>query len=367
MGRTELMRLTVVALAASCGQDDPQPNNSQVADDPITGSACATAPPYAEDVAGCAPLGTDYQPRQPGQTNGWAACISDDNQYHKIEQSVSSIPRVEAYDAIGLKLWENGATPTYQDFIDARALFEEEQGLGSRVARRYDVHYPPPAAGKCDEEGIAEANPDYCVGPATLQLIIVDAFADGAQGHNRMVNAAKIEAAIQWFMYVSSIKEGTTCAEKAKDCDSCWAYYSGGTPRNTPIGLAADIAALAPETHNRAYDGVLAVRCWRDLDPEDTAADLALRDQAIDQLDTALVRGMAILLRQRFLALECATGDDRQAHLEALKILTPLFDRETRARDTAVAHLLTTEVAKSADSINVSSVVSALDATYRCP
>lgn len=351
-----------------CGEDDPSGNDAGVTDQPIMGAACAPAPAYTEDVSSCTPLVTDYQPRDSGSANdSWATCISDDGTYHKIEDSVSSIARVAAYDSIAAMLWRNGATPTYTDFFNARVLFEEEQGLGSRVARRYDVHYEKPASGSCDEEGVAAANPDYCVGPATLQPLIVAAFADGAMGNNRVVNAAKINAAIQWFMYVSAIKESTTCTDVPKDCDSGWAYYTGGTERAAPLGLAAEIDALAPETHDRAFDAVLAVRCWRDLDQAIPAANTTLRDQAIGQLDSALVRGMAILIRQRFAELSCATGDYQTAALEALRILVPLFDRETRARDAVTADLLMTEVAKSAEAVDVSAVLAAIDATYPCP
>jgi hypothetical protein len=352
---------------AGCGEADPSPGDGSVVDDPIVGTPCATAPAYVEDVSGCVPLGTDYQPRDGGQTNGWPACISDDDLYHQLEPSVSSIARVAAYDAIGGDLWEDGATPTHEDFLAARVLFEEEQGLGSRVARRYDIHYDPPTTGSCEDEGVPAAHPDHCVGPGTLQPIIVAAFADGAEGNHRIVNAYKIEAATQWFLYVSAIKEAFTCTTTAADCDSHWAYYSGGTARADPAGLAADVDALAPETHDRAYDGVLAVRCWRDLDPEETATDLARRDQSIAQLDRALLRGMSILIRQRFLALACSTSDYQQGHLEALRILVPLFDRETRSRSSTAADLLMTEVAKSAEAVDVSAVVDALDSTYPCP
>ncbi len=366
------MKLSFVVGAAllvcACGEDDPQTNDAGATDQPIIGAACSSPPAFTENVSSCSPLATDYQPRDAMSANdSWAACISDDGVYHKIEDSVSSIARVEAYDTIGMSLWAAGAEPTHADFFDARVLFEEEQGLGSRVARRYDVHYDPPATGACDEEGVAEANPDYCVGPGKLQPIIVDAFADGAMGNNRVVNAAKIRAAIQWFMYVSSVKEGTTCTDKPKDCDSCWAYYSGGTPRDNPIGLAKDIDAYAPETHDRVFDAVLAVRCWRDLDQAIPAADTAMRDQAIAQLDNSLVRGMAILIRQYFARLACSTGDYQTAELEALRILVPLFDRETRSRNTQTADLLMGEVAKNASDIDVTAVLAAIDSTYPCP
>jgi len=366
--RISLVLGAALALGAGCGTADPTVRDAGATDQPIIGAACAQAPTFTEDLASCNATATDYQPRDNNSANDtWATCISDDGSYHKIEASVSSIARVQAYDAIGLKLWADGAEPTFQDFFDMRVLFEEEQGLGSRVARRYDVHYDPPATGKCDEDGVADANPDYCVGPATLQPLIVAAFADGSAGRDRLVNAAKIRAAIQWFMYVSSVKEGTTCTDSPKDCDSCWAYYSGGTDRDTPIGLAADIRALSPETHDRAFDGVLAVRCWRDLDQSIPAGDAAMRDRAVAQLDAAVVRGMAILIRQRFAALACSTVDYQRAEHEALRILVPLFDRETRARDAATADLLLAEVAKDASAIDVSGVLAAIDATYPCP
>jgi hypothetical protein len=368
--RRALTYIFAVGMLSSigCADEDPKENNPPLPDGGVEGDECPDGEPaYTEDVSGCDPPATDYQPRDNGSANDdWDQCISDDNSYHQIEDSVSSIARVEAYDQIGELLWHN-STPTPQDFLDARVIYEEEQGLGSRVARRWDPHYDPPPAGSCEDEGIPEQYPDYCVGPATLQPIVVAAFADGVEGQQLAVNAGRIEAALQWFLYVSAIKEATTCTDTAKDCDSCWAYYSGGTPRETPIGLAFDIDCYAPETHDRAYDGVLAVRCWRDLDSGEIATDLELRDLAIGQLDFALLRGMSILARQRFLELECSTGDYQQAALEELRVLMPLLDRETRERDAATADLLAAEVAKDADAIDVDAVVAAIDAVYPCP
>ncbi len=362
-----LLALSFCWLATACG-DDPSSTDAGYTDDPITGEACALSPGYTEDVSSCVAAGTDYQPRENNSADDqWAACISDDDTYHRIEESVSSIARVEAYAAIGDLLWPAAGAPTWQQFVAARVLFEEEQGLGSRVSRRYDVHYAPPDSGACEDEGVAEANPDYCVGPALLQPLLVAAFADGSQGHDRVVNAARIHAALLWFFYVSTIKEATTCADTPKDCDSSWAYYSGGTPRATPTGLGGEIDQYAAETHDRGYDGALAVRCWRDLDQAVPAEELAMRDLAIGQLDQALLRGMSILVRQRFLELDCAAGDYQRAALEALRILVPLLDRETRARDTTVADLLAGEVAKEADAIDVDAAVAGLDATYPCP
>lgn len=357
-----------LVVALGCGADDPVTADAGVDDEPIVGAACSPAPTYTEDVSGCQPAATDYRPRDNGSANDdWSACISDDDTWHRIEESVSTIARVEAYEAIGQLLWSAGAAPTHDDFVAARVLFEEEQGLGSRVARRYDVHYPAPASGGCEDEGVAAANRDYCVGPATLQPLIVEAFAEGASGRARVVNAARIRAAVQWFLYVSTVKEATTCTDTPKDCDSAWAYYSGGTARESPIGLAGDIDEHAPETHDRGFDGVLAVRCWRDLDQAVPAADLTLRDRAIDQTDAALVRGMALIVRQRFAELGCATGDYRAAAMAALEVLVPLLDRETRARDSAVAERLLAAVRGEAEDVDVAAALADLDATYPCP
>ncbi|MEZ4272255.1 MAG: hypothetical protein R3C68_12760 [Myxococcota bacterium] len=201
-----------------------------------------------------------------------------------------------------------------------------------------------------------------------MQPLIVQALTDGSLGKDRLVNAARVQAALQWFFYVSAIKEATTCADVAKDCDSSWAYLSGGSQRGTPSGLAAEINAIAPATFDRAFDGVLAVRCWRDIDTASPAADLELRDRAISQLDVATLRGVTILVRQRFARLACATGDHQRAALEALQILVPLLDRDLRDRGlSTTADFLDVEIAKSAADIDVAAVLTALDDAYPCP
>jgi len=346
---------------AACAEDDPVESGDAGADASVLGEPCAEEElAYAEDVSACAPAETDYAP---GADDSWGACISDDGAYHTFEESVSSIARVEAYVQIGALLWRNPALSP-QSFIDARVIYEQEEGLGSRVARRYDPHYTAPASGSCEDADVAAANPDYCVGPAKLQPILLGSFAAGAEGADLAVNAARIQAALQWFLYISVIKESTTCAETLDNCDSAWAYYCGGAPREAPIGLADDVDRFAPATHDRAYDGLLAVRCWRDLDPAVPATELALQAQAIAQLDFALLRGVAILERQKLVELGCATGDYRDAALEWLRVVNPLLDRETRTRDMDAANGLLSALEGAADP---ESAICHLDETYPCP
>lgn len=373
MKQTLISLISMIAsVILGCIEADPAETEETIDTEYQTGprNACLddAFAEYTEDLSECVPLESDYTPSNP-DGDGWAACISDDNTYHRIEESVSSIARVEAYDAMGALLWNTGEMPIPQDFIDAKAVLETEEGLGSRLDRRYDVHFEPPANGaKCDEEGVAEEHPDYCVGPAVLRPLLNNAFAEGASGNAPAVNAEIIHAALQWFLYVSAIKESTTCAETAKDCDSGWAYYSGGTDRNSPIGLAAEIADIAPKTHDRAYDGVLAVRCRQDLNSEENASDLDLWDQAILQLDTALLHGMSVLIRQRFVAIGvCTDAAEKVAAHEALKVLVPLFDRAARERDADAAEVLMQQIEEATDTIDADAALAAIDAVFECP
>jgi len=244
----------------------------------------------------------------------------------------------------------------------------QAEGLDSRVQRREDVHYATPqsfdggVAPKCSEVGAPEQYPDRCVGPAKLLPILNDAFAKGASGEAPRLHAARIEAALLWFLYVSSLSEVMSCGAKPADCDSCWAYYSGGTARGAPLGLGAAVNALAPETHQRAYDATLAVRCWRNLDNETgIAGNLSMQLQARTQLDRALVRGLSMIVRQRVSELACADVDGKQARLAFIRTLSPLLDREARARDPVRADRLLM------DPVEVGPVTAALDALFPCP
>ena len=83
----------------------------------------------------CMPAATDY----PGET--WEACISDDGTYHLAgDNTPSSIARIASFETIADLLWRRDTAPGAMDFLNARMEFSIDQGLESRVARRYDAH-----------------------------------------------------------------------------------------------------------------------------------------------------------------------------------------------------------------------------------
>jgi hypothetical protein len=130
------------------------------------------------------------------------------------------------------------------------------------------------------------------------------------------------------------------------------------------VGLSGYVRARSPQAHDRAYDGVLAMRCWRDLDnPTGPAMDLATRDKARAQLDRALLRGMALVVRQRALrASSCAPA------WESARILGGVILREAMARDAGRAQILAAEIAKTdPKTVDPNALVAAIDAIFPCP
>lgn len=372
MKRILLTLAAAALLSTGCGDDDPKPT-----DGPDTGGTdvdCANPPVYTENVTACQPAATDYRPRDAqannSATDAWPACISDDNVYSRIEPNITTIARVEAFEAIAARLWKDGKVPTRDDFVSAYEIFIQEEGLGSRVQRREDYNYPPaPNGARCRDEGVPATAPDRCVGPAKLLPIITDAFVLGSQGQPPRYHAARIEAALLWFLYVSTLSEVNTCINTPRDCDSAWAYYTGGTPRAAPIGLAAYVKALGPETHERAYDGALAVRCWRNLDNETgTATNLELQQRAMRQYTKAVLRGTALILRQRLTELTCGNTEGTRARMAFINTLGPFFDRAAREVNPAQADVLKAQVTKvRAQDVDVDAAVAAIDAVFPCP
>jgi major membrane immunogen (membrane-anchored lipoprotein) len=316
----------------------------------------------------CVPLTSDYSA---GADDEWPACISDDGDYHRFEEGISSAGRVAGFEQIADILWRNG-TPSTAEFLDAREVYAADQGLDSRIQRREDEHYPAVSGGeggtlKCRDEGVPAMDPDRCVGPGKILPIINAAFLDGGSGNNPEVNAARIEGALLWFLYVSTHKEATTCAEKAKDCDSAYAYYTGDLPREGGIGLAGYLRTIDENAHDRVWDGILAVRCWRDLDSAETATDLETRDRAIEQLDTALLHGFAAVVKARLARFAGESGADRDAAWAFLQVAGPVLNRAAANNDTDAAAFLEAAWTGDADGLDVQGASDALDAAFPCP
>jgi hypothetical protein len=110
------------------------------------------------------------------------------------------------------------------------------------------------------------------------------------------------------------------------------------------------------------------VRCWRDLDSADTATDLALRDKAMAQLDRALHRGLAVIVKSRIKATESACGDAKAALWASVQILGNVLDREAMARDAARAKILSDEIANStAGAADLTGLSKTLEELFPCP
>ncbi len=315
----------------------------------------------------CDPLATDYAP---GADDMWDACISDDGEYNRVQADISSIARVMAFEELRPLLFDPTSDPDASAFLDARLIYQRDQGIDSRVVRRYDPHYTVPDGTDCTLDGVPAMFPDYCVGPAQLGPRILASFASGIDGGAEppRVYAARIEASLLIFFAVSTYKESLTCTTTAKDCDSAYAYYTGGEAARGGIGLAREVAAADDAAHQRAWDGALAVRCWRDLDSAETATDLAMRDRARTQYDRAITDGLAAILRARLVSACDAEGGELLYHWAFAQVLGDFLDRAARERDAARADTIATELARPRPGdADLPGVVDAIDAIFDCP
>jgi len=357
--QSSLASLLFLSLALSACRSDDDPMSEEGGDGDgdgdVAGEPCDPADD-AVDEASCAPLASDYLPSD-SDNDMYPACISDGGVYELVDSPPSTIARIEAYEEIAALLWENDA-PTREDFTMARTAYELEEGLGSRVDRREDLHYPEIPMDEwdpgldpdkqCSNDSLATTYTDRCVGPSKMRPLINEAFIAGMSGDgDPNVHAARIEATLMWFFYLSVYKEAYTCTHTPKDCDSSWAYYAGGAQADGAlIGFAKFVQRYSPTTHQRIFDGILAVRCWRGLysiDDYPTYADLpadaqALYDAAWEQLDDAVARGFAIALRQHLLAQDDEQcSEATEANWAFVQIAGPALDREIRERDATVA------------------------------
>ncbi|HEY8376580.1 MAG TPA: hypothetical protein VIK91_08835, partial [Nannocystis sp.] len=356
-----------------------------------TAAACEGIEIPPIDEGSCAPLATDYQPRKNNSADDmWPACVSDSGPYTLVDKTPSTIARIAAYENIADLLWRN-PDPTADDFTAARNEYVLADGLESRVVRRDDLHYPPIPMSEWDPQvdpdkqctvpALATKYADRCVGPAKLQPLIDGAFADGQSGKgDPRVNAAKIHAGLLWFLYLSVYKEANTCATVApKDCDSAWSYYTGGDPIDKGLGMAAEVRAESENTHARIHDGIMAVRCWRDIaqdmgmyplldEVSKEQQDLFYRGW--EQLDQALHRGYALVVRahmQKYVEAACS-GEDTAATWAFLATAGPVLNREAEERNAGMAKTLVDLWKSSAPSPEeVVAGIAALDAIFACP
>lgn len=363
-------------LVSGCPEGDPQgtPLDGRIdvlASDRLVGDGgpCPITwalPDVAGDKTSCTALSGDYVPGS--ATDGWAACVSDQNAYVPFDASISSVARVAAFEAMMQKLLVASAPPATA-FVEAKVAYTQAEGLDSRVSRREDEHYAKPTKA-CADMTTAElqTNKERCVGPAQMQPLLNQAFADGVAGKEPLVNAARVESTLLWFLYISVFKEATTCASTKKDCDSAYAYYTGGEARSSGKGLARYIRAVSPKTHDRIWDGLLAVRCWRDLDSAVPATDTTLQNKALDQLDRALLRGMALLCKSRVKAAATTCGEASRALWTSAQLLGALLDRAARQVDATRAATLRTELAHPTASASTTALIDqALEALFPCP
>lgn len=370
-----LLRLAASLSILLIGCESPPPTSDGGLPD---GSAVLDAgpidPPMCVGIARmpitllCEPMPTDYSP---GADDLWGPCISDDGEYHRVRMDISSIARVAAFEELSALLFDPTRDPTPGELLEGRLIYQRDEGIDSRVVRRFDPHYSVPAGTDCTLDGSPETFPDYCVGPARLGPLILSSFAaaiEGGRGEPTRVHAARIEAAIAWFLYVSTFKESLTCTTTAKDCDSSYAYYTGGEPARGGLGLARMVERVDPAAHDRAWDGLLAVRCWRDLDPAEVASDLALRDRARLQYDRAMLDGMSAILRDRAVQACDSEGAELLYHWAFARVIGGFLDRAVRERDPAAADALAAELAHERPGpADATRIVEILDAVFDCP
>ncbi len=361
--------VVLAATGAACEEADPVVTNPIGNGGNGSGDVTCNANEGVVDMSGamCQPLPDDYTPRDNASANDtWPACISDGNEYIKFDPNISSIARVNAFQQIGELLGFGGLkSPTPQDFLDSRVIYSQEQGIESRVVRREDEHYSPAPKLCRDMTPEEQAQyPDRCVGPVRIRPILNTAFEAGIKGEQPVLNAARIEAALLWFLYISIYKESTSAASNVLDVDSMWAKYTAGEPRENPVALAKYIQSRSQEAHDRIWDGLLAVRCWRDLDNSaGISMDPVMHERARAQLDRALIRGMALIVRQRVqLVSSC------EAAWESVEILGGILLREAEARDPEQAGIFLEEISRRRSAlVDKAKLTAAIDALFPCP
>lgn len=337
----------------------------------------------APDTSGCGPLDSDYTV---DSNEAYPACVSDGGEWVLVDAPPGSAARVVAYEDI-FNLLRGGSTPDADDFTMARTIYATDNGLESRVLRREDIHYPPipeedqdpgqTPDRQCTVGDNADNYPDRCVGPAKIQPIVDEAFAAGMNGEgDANVHAARIDAGLLWFLFVSIYKESASCNFAPGDCDSHWAYYNGALDQGAGIGMAADLAAIDPAIDDAIFQGMLAIRCWRDNYPADgdpSWDDLPPDGQTMfyeahEQLDNAAWYGWARLVRDHLEQQPAVCDSEADANWAFIQIAGPVLDAEAMVRDGTAAGTLAALWANDAPTIDdLEAGIAAIDTAFPCP
>jgi hypothetical protein len=373
-------RTTIVCCALLClshcddspapaGDAGPEASPDRDANYGTTGSGATDA--------NCPPRDGDFIEGDAGQSDDWPPCVSDQGSWALVADPPSSIGRIDAFEEIATLLFGAEATLSSQAFTNARVTYAQEQGLDSRIQRREDEHYPPATdvngtEARCRDDGIPDLpqNADRCVGPAQILPILNESFAAGMSDADVEHHSARIEAALLWFLFASTYKEAATCGDTPKDCDSSWAYYTGGTSDPGELkGLARYVYAADPTAYAATWAGLMALRCWRDVVDSGTAMNgPALHQAALAQLDRGLNRGLAAVVAARTHLVETSTGPWPGAHWQAIQILGGALDRAATAVDTPLAAELRQAIAPSSPAdADLPGIRSLLAQLFPCP
>ncbi len=130
------------------------------------------------------------------------------------------------------------------------------------------------------------------------------------------------------------------------------------------LGLSKYVREIEPATHQAVFDGILAVRCWREVDNDPmSSSQPEVHQRALRQLDTALERALAAVLIDR---LRTWNGTDAAAWA-FLQIMGPVADRAARAVDPAKADTLAAAWAGDGTSQDAEALIGHLEALFPCP
>lgn len=351
----------------ACGANDPGKTSSGSSSIPEVQTICDVNQGVEDRAkATCKPLMDDYTPREAASANDtWPACISDQNQYVPFGALALTIAHTKDFEEIAKRLQFGGLyAPTSNDFTIAESLYTLDGGIASTVVALEDDHYPA-APQRCQDLTPEEQAqyPFRCTGFVRIKPILDIAFGAGKNGEDPTLNAARIESALLWYFYLITYQEANRAAIAAEAIDQAWGAYSGGQTRENPVALAKYIFDRDQEAHQRIWDGLLALRCWRDLDnPQGPAKNVELQKRALEQLDRALLHGIAAILRQRVQLVLCEPAWD------SAELLGGILLRETAARDAELGTIFQEEISRRRSLlVDVERLTNAMDALFVCP